>query len=119
MATSTARKKEINMVDQIERLLHHNKRAVAYFYLPDCPYCQYIEPFVQELQKQYADAITFNAIDITDNAWLLEDKYGVQSVPTVIYFLHGQPVARHGSRNKTITYEDMEHVLRDVFGYEE
>jgi len=107
------------MVDQIERLLQNNKRAVAYFYLPDCSYCQYLEPLVQELQKQYRDDITFSAIDITDNASLLQDKYDFQSVPQVMYFVHGQSVARHDSRNKTITYTDMEYIVRDVFGYEE
>ena len=103
------------MVDQIEKIIKENERSVVYFYRPSCPYCQYIEPYVTQLQEQYSDAITFTNVDITDNSNLLKEKYDFKTVPTLIYFLHGEPVARHGSRDQSITYEDMQDIIRDVF----
>jgi len=106
------------MVDHIETITHKNERTVVYFYRPGCPYCDYLEPHMQKLQDAYADVAMFTSVDISDNGELVKDKYDVQTVPTVLYFLHGQPVARHGSRDMSITYEDMERILTDAFGLE-
>jgi len=107
------------MVDQIQKITQENERTVVYFYQPGCTYCDYLEPHFHKLQEAYGDVATFTSVDISDNGDLVKDKYDFQTVPMVIYFLHGKPVARHGSRDMTITFEDMETTLRDVFGLEE
>lgn len=104
------------MVDQIEQIIKENERAVVYFYRPGCPYCDYIDPLVSQIEDQYADVVTFTSVDISDHADLLKDKYDFQTVPTIIYFLRGNPVARHGSRDQEITYADMEEILTSAFG---
>ncbi len=104
------------MVDQIEQITKENERAVVYFYRPGCSYCDYIDPLISQLQDQYADIVTFTSVDISDHAELLKDKYDFQTVPAVMYFLHGKPVARHGSRDYAISYKDMEHILTSAFG---
>ena len=107
------------MVDQIEKIVQDNARTVVYFYRPGCPYCDYLEPHFQKLQDTYSDSVMFTSVDISDNGDLLKEKYDFQTVPTVIYFLHGKPVARHGSKDQSMTADGMEEILRDVFGFDE
>jgi len=103
------------MADRLDKVIEHNERTVVYFYRPGCPYCDYIEPHIQQLQDQYADVVTFTSVDISDQADLIKEKYDFETVPMVMYFLHGKLVARHGSRDMSVAYKDMQNIIEDVF----
>ena len=44
------------------------KVCVTYFYKPDCSHCQATEPFIDEINKTYAENITLHKLNIKEPA---------------------------------------------------
>ncbi len=66
--------------------------AVLYFYNPNCPHCQALEPQVTQLQNNYAGRVPVQWI--INNQSQLTDQYGVSTVPTLILLNNGNEAGR-------------------------
>lgn len=62
------------------------------FWAPWCGPCRMIAPLVEELAEENGGLLKVAKINIDDNASLAA-RYGVNSIPTLMIFKNGDPVA--------------------------
>jgi len=58
-----------------------------------CGPCKMLDPVVSQLSQDWAGKVKFVKLDVDDNSDIAI-KYGVMGVPTLILFVHGNPVQR-------------------------
>lgn len=85
-----------NLVDitdvQWENNVEHNTKPVfVMFYSPSCSHCMRIQPYIEELAKDYSPEIFFAKINLLRYNYLGE-RYGVMATPTFIFFCGGKPI---------------------------
>jgi len=62
------------------------------FWAPWCGPCRMVSPVVEELAEDYDGKVGFFKINV-DNSPKIASQYGVMSIPTLMLFKDGQPVA--------------------------
>jgi thioredoxin 1 len=65
--------------------------VILEFTAPWCRPCHALEPYLRELEETHAGRVRVARIDI-DASLGVPSRYGVLSLPTVIVFVHGEPV---------------------------
>ena len=70
-----------------------NKIAMVNFGASWCGPCREIEPIIEDMREKYRDRAHVVQVDI-NTASSLANNYMVQSIPTLIFFDHGQEVTR-------------------------
>lgn len=58
-----------------------------------CAPCRALAPIVEKLSAEWAGRVKVVTLDVDDNPTLTA-RYGVMSIPALILFKNGQPVAR-------------------------
>lgn len=82
---------QLNM--SFENMVQQTPRLVIKWYMNGCGPCKSLKPIVEQLSTQYQD-ILFVELDIRQyNA--LAQKFGIRSVPTLLYFKDGKLVGKH------------------------
>ena len=72
-----------------EKVLKSEKPIMVDFWAPWCGPCKAIAPTVEALEKTYGDQMTFAKVNVDENP-LSPSKYGVQAIPTLIFFKNGE-----------------------------
>ena len=72
-----------------EKVLKSNKPVMVDFWAPWCGPCKAIAPTIDALEKEYGDKMTFAKVNVDENP-LTPSKYGVQAIPTLIFFKNGK-----------------------------
>ncbi len=70
-------------------LINSEKPVVIDFYADWCGPCKVFSPILQELKTELGEAVQIVKIDVDKNQEL-SGKLGVQSIPTVMIFQHGE-----------------------------
>jgi thioredoxin 2 len=63
------------------------------FFAPWCGHCQRLSPILDQLASEYIGRVKVAKLNIDENA-STPSRYGVQGVPTMLFFKGGQPVNR-------------------------
>ncbi len=66
-----------------------DKPVMVDFWAPWCGPCKAIGPTLEALSETYGDQMTFAKVNVDDNP-LSPSKFGVQAIPTLIFFKDGK-----------------------------
>lgn len=72
-----------------EKVLKSDKPVMVDFWAPWCGPCKAIAPTVDALEKEYGDKMTFVKVNVDENP-ISPSKFGVQAIPTLIFFKNGE-----------------------------
>lgn len=76
-----------------EKVLKNKLPVMVDFYADWCGPCQLAAPAVAKLAETYKDKLVIGKLDVDSNS-STAGKYGVMSIPTVIFFKNGAEVER-------------------------
>ncbi|HCY86375.1 MAG TPA: thioredoxin [Desulfobacteraceae bacterium] len=72
-----------------ETVKNSDKPVMVDFWAPWCGPCKAIAPTVEALSGEYGDQMIFAKVNVDDNP-LSPSKFGVQAIPTLIFFKDGE-----------------------------
>lgn len=84
--------KYVESKQEFEQLLN-NRVLVVDFYADWCGPCRMLSPTIEELASDFAGSAEIVKLNV-DNVEGIAERYGVQSIPTVIFFKNGVEVER-------------------------
>ncbi len=67
------------------------KPAMIDFWAEWCGPCRMIAPIVQELAEEYGENIVIGKVDVDNNPQITA-RFGIRSIPTLLYFKNGEVV---------------------------
>ncbi|MCH8905374.1 MAG: thioredoxin [Bacteroidetes bacterium] len=94
-----------------EKVLQEEKPVVVDFWAEWCGPCRVVGPIIDELGDDYDGKIVIGKLDVDHNPEI-SMKYGIRSIPTVLFFKGGEIVDRHvGSAPKALYQQKLESLL--------
>ena len=80
-------------IELLNKLKSEHGRVLVEFYATWCPHCRRMMPIVDEVEARAKGKATVYRFDIDKNKELA-DQFKVESLPTFIVFVAGEPVWR-------------------------
>jgi len=74
-----------------EEVMASGKPTVVDFWAPWCGPCKAVAPMLADLAASYGDRILFAKCNVDDNP-VTPGKFGIKSIPTLIFFKGGKVV---------------------------
>ena len=76
-----------------EQVLRAEKPVLVDFWAPWCTYCRRIAPAVDQVAGQYGEQMVVGKVNVDEQPELAE-RFGVETIPTLLVFRNGQLVNR-------------------------
>ena len=88
--------------------LINNDLILVDFWAEWCGPCKLVAPILEEIERDKAGALTVGKLDIDENLDVAR-RFEVMSIPTMILFKKGEPVARIvGAKSKNAILRELE-----------
>ncbi len=101
----------VNEADFQSQVLDNATPSIVQFTADWCPPCKRLKPIMAEIAAERGEALNICALNIDDNQGVAA-RYGVTSVPTVIFFKGGEEKTRMvGLRPKQAIEAEIEQHL--------
>jgi len=81
--------KYVNSTKEFDDLLTKEKYVLVDFWATWCAPCRMIAPVIEKIADQYEGKVTVAKVDV-DQQQELSIRYGISSIPTVIFFKEGK-----------------------------
>ena len=72
-----------------EEVLQQEQPVLVDFWAPWCGPCRAIGPVIETLSETFSDKMQFKKCNVDDNP-VTPGKYGIKSIPTLIFFKGGK-----------------------------
>ncbi|CAA9252529.1 MAG: Thioredoxin [uncultured Chloroflexi bacterium] len=92
-AAATSHPVEVSDRDFEQSVLRSSQPVVVDFWASWCGPCRAIAPAIEQLATEYAGRITFAKLNADDNPRTMM-TYGVQGLPTLVFFKDGREAGR-------------------------
>lgn len=83
-----------------------NTPVMVDFWAMWCGPCRMVAPVIEQVAEEYEGRAIVGKVDV-DECGDLAMRYGVMSIPTVMVFVNGQPVAKQVGAAPKTTYAAM------------
>jgi thioredoxin 1 len=94
-----------------ETALDNGGLAVVDFWAEWCGPCRLIGPIIEDLAKDYDGKAVIGKVNVDDNPEV-SFKYGVRSIPTILFIKDGEVVDKHvGTTTKATLSQKIEDLL--------
>ena|SRR5213594_1661602 len=80
---------EINETNFESEVLQSNQPVLVNFWAEWCGPCKMLAPVLDEIAREQGDRIKIAKVNVDDNPALAQ-RYGIQSIPTLLYFSNGE-----------------------------
>ncbi len=74
--------------------LDTDKLVVIDFWAQWCGPCKMLSPIVEQLAEEYKDQAVIGKVDVDNNSEV-STKYGIRSLPTILFLKNGEVVHKH------------------------
>jgi thioredoxin 1 len=93
-------------------VINSSKPSLVIFWTPWCEWSRRLSRVLEELSPLYDGRINFYAVNVEGDGELAE-RYGIKSVPTLMFFHQGRPVYKLvGYHQAELIREELDRVLR-------
>lgn len=104
----------VSELDFDSKVLQSEGPVLVDFYADWCAPCRLLTPLLEEMARDYEGRLSIVKMDV-DGAERVPGTYGVQSLPTLIFFRNGRPEHRLvGALPKPVLKAQVEKLLTTV-----
>jgi thioredoxin 1 len=106
--------KEISTQEDFMNALKGDKPVIAKFSAPWCGACTAMKPIFEGVASKLQNQYTFIEIDV--DKVQPDPEYGIQGIPTVIFFKGGKDIGLNAHVIGKVSQEELEKAIQKAFG---
>lgn len=98
--------KNINSVQEFDDMLKENRYVLVDFWAAWCAPCRMVAPVIDTIAEQYKDKVLVAKVNV-DEQEELAARFGIQTIPTIIFFKEGRLASKEVGVKPKSSFETM------------